>query len=102
MPTINKPQRKRRKNDSRIDDIERKKVYSTTRWKKLRAAKFANDPLCEMCRDEGKVTVAEDIHHITSFMSTEDPIQREYLAYDYNNLMSLCKVHHQQVHNKRE
>lgn len=44
---------------------------------------------------------AEDIHHLTSFMSTDDPQQRLYLAYDFDNLMSLCKRCHQAIHNKR-
>lgn len=100
MPTINKPHR-RRKKDTSIEDVERKKIYATKRWKQLRSAKFANSPLCEICLQQGKVTVAEDIHHITSFMSTDDPIKRQYLAYDYDNLMSLCKIHHQEIHNKK-
>ena len=36
-------------------------------------------------------TPAEDVHHIVSFMTTNDPLQRKSLAYDYDNLMSLCK-----------
>ena len=51
-------------------------------------------PLCEMCLKEDKVVSAKDIHHIVSFMSTDDPEQRISLAYDYENLMSLCKQCH--------
>ena len=53
-----------------------------------------------MCLKENKTTPAEDIHHISSFMSTDDPVQRNQLAYDYDNLMSLCKKCHQAAHNK--
>ncbi|WP_278723598.1 HNH endonuclease [Bacteroides finegoldii] len=53
-----------------------------------------------MCLKENKTTPAEDIHHIISFMSTDDPVQRAFLAYDYDNLMSLCKKCHQAAHNK--
>ncbi|MCI1681428.1 MAG: HNH endonuclease [Bacteroides sp.] len=53
-----------------------------------------------MCEKEGKVTPAEDIHHIVSFMSTDDVYRRKELAYDFNNLMSLCKKCHQKIHNK--
>ncbi|EEF91931.1 hypothetical protein BACCELL_00400 [Bacteroides cellulosilyticus DSM 14838] len=49
---------------------------------------------------ENKTVPAEDIHHIISFMSTDDPQQRLFLAYDYDNLMSLCKQCHQKIHNK--
>jgi 5-methylcytosine-specific restriction protein A len=53
-----------------------------------------------MCLQEGKVVPAENIHHVVSFMSTDNPEQRMFLAYDYDNLMSLCRVHHQEVHNR--
>lgn len=78
---------------------ERKKIYRSERWKRLRALKFANNPLCEMCQKEGRVTPAEDIHHIVSFMTATDPGTRYHLAYDYDNLMSLCKQCHQRQHN---
>ncbi len=100
MPTIYKPQRKRPKDNNRYD-AERRKIYNSERWRRLRAWKFANDPLCEMCLKEGHTVPAEDIHHVVSFMSADDIEQRQFLAYDYDNLMSLCKRCHQKIHNKR-
>lgn len=100
MPTICKPQKQQKKSDNYYD-AERRKIYNSDRWRRLRAWKFACSPLCEMCLKENKTTPAEDIHHITSFMSTDDPVQRAFLAYDYDNLMSLCKKCHQAVHNKK-
>ena len=35
------------------------------------------------------------------FMSTNDSVERKRLAYDYDNLMSLCKQCHQNIHNER-
>lgn len=99
MPTIRKKKKWSRKDKS--IDRERIAVYSSARWIRLRALKFANTPLCELCAKEGKTTVAEDIHHIVSFMSTDDKVRRYQLAYDYDNLMSLCKRHHQLVHNAK-
>lgn len=66
----------------------------------MRELKIAQQPLCEMCLKEGKTTIAEDVHHIESFMSTDDKVLRLALAYDYENLMSICKMHHQMIHNK--
>lgn len=66
----------------------------------MRELKIAQQPLCEMCLKEGKTTIAEDVHHIESFMSTDDHMRRMALAYDYENLMSICKMHHQMIHNK--
>lgn len=98
MPTINKPKKKYQTHKSQ-HDAERRKIYNTERWRRLRAWKFANNPLCEKCLEKGKTTPAEDIHHIVSFMSTDDPFRRLEIAYNYNNLMSLCKVCHQLIHN---
>lgn len=42
---------------------------------------------------------AEDVHHIVSFMTATDPLKRKALAYDYENLQSLCKECHQKIHN---
>lgn len=99
MPTIKKTKVTTLKANNMYDK-ERRRIYNTNRWKRLRNAKFAANPLCEMCLNEGKTTIAEDIHHIKSFMEGCDKWERESLAYDYDNLMSLCKVHHQKIHNQ--
>lgn len=99
MPTIYKP-KKAKKKEKKLYEEERRKIYKSTRWRKLRALKIAEQPLCEMCLKEGKTTIAEDVHHIESFMSTDDKVLRLALAYDYENLMSICKTHHQMIHNK--
>lgn len=98
MPTIYKPKKPERK---RIDwyNAERRKIYQSQRWRMLRLAKLSDNPLCEMCMKNGIVKPAIDVHHITSFMSTDDEVRRKALAYDYENLMSLCKECHQFVHN---
>lgn len=102
MPTIYKPRKPHQPKADNYYDIERRKVYNSERWHRLRSWKFSCNPLCEMCLKENKTTPAEDIHHITPFMSTDDPVQRYYLAYDFNNLMSLCKKCHQAIHNNRK
>jgi 5-methylcytosine-specific restriction protein A len=100
MPTIYKPKKKYPKRDSDLDK-ERGYIYNSERWRKLRAYKFANDPLCEKCLENGITTPADDVHHIIPFMSTNDTISRKELAYDYDNLQSLCKEHHMQAHNRK-
>ncbi|MFV0270315.1 MAG: hypothetical protein ACK5HZ_01320 [Macellibacteroides fermentans] len=54
-----------------------------------------------MCLKEGKTKLGEDVHHIISFLSTNDPNKRKQLAFDYNNLMTICKYHHQLIHNEK-
>lgn len=101
MPTINRPKKKSNPVAGNAYAEERRKIYQTKRWARLRAAKFANDPLCEAClqKEPSVIRPAEDVHHIVSFMSTEDPFKRNALAFDYDNLQSLCKECHQKIHN---
>lgn len=95
MPHLDKPRKTRRRNVGRE---ERMAIYASSRWRKLRLAHLMGHPLCEMCQREGRTVPAIDVHHITSFMSTDDPLRRLQLAYDPGNLMSLCKECHQKLH----
>ncbi|WP_321425030.1 HNH endonuclease signature motif containing protein [uncultured Bacteroides sp.] len=100
MPTINKLPKKKRQTENSEKRTERKKWYNNTRWRKLRLQKLQDQPLCEECLKNGeKVTAAVDIHHIISFMSTDNEELKYQLFYDYSNLMSLCKECHQKIHN---
>lgn len=101
MPTIYKPKRRYNRTGNSYD-AERRKIYNSERWRRLRKIKFAADPLCEVCKKEGRITPAEDIHHIRSFMTGATPDQRYALAYDYDNLMSVCKKCHQRIHNEQK
>lgn len=95
MPYLKKPQRQQTKSVKRE---ERNEIYTSTKWRKLRLAHLQQHPLCELCQKEGKVVPAIDVHHIISFMSTNDHLKRKYLAYNPDNLMSLCKECHQNIH----
>ena len=95
MAWIYKPKKDRR---NELNRKERIKIYNTQRWRDLRAWKMTNYPLCEECLKNDKNTAVEDVHHIISFMSTNDPIERSRLAFDYNNLMSICKECHAKKH----
>ncbi len=101
MPTIYKPPRRKRIDKGNRYDGDRRRIYNSTQWRRLSDAKLMLDPLCEMCAKEGRVTPAEDVHHIRSFMATDDPMERARLAYDPDNLMSLCKRCHQAIHNRK-
>jgi 5-methylcytosine-specific restriction protein A len=100
MPRIFLPKRKRRDRLSEPRRQERQEVYSNPLWYKLRTAKMMNNPLCEDCERKGIVTPATQVHHVVSFMSTDDPELRYKLAFDYDNLVSLCEVCHQKRHGK--
>lgn len=99
MPTIYKPPKKHNNNLGNSYDAERRKIYNSERWRRLRAWKFICNPLCEECLKSNRIVKAVDIHHIISFMSTDNQEERLRLAYDFDNLQSLCKQCHQKKHN---
>ena len=100
MPTIYRPKKTEQKRTDKYN-ADRRKIYQSQRWRMLRLAKLSDEPLCEMCKEKGIIKPAIDVHHIISFMSTDDEVKRKALAYDYENLMSICKECHQLVHNGR-
>lgn len=53
-------------------------------WPKLRSTKLASDPLCEDCKDVGRVKLASQVHHIRKI--ADAPALRLALE----NLRSLC------------
>ncbi len=88
MPTINlgkQKQRERTVNKELYQDI-----YQDPRWRKLRAAKLAENPLCEICEKKGKTVLTQEVHHIRPFQTGTTPEEIEILAFDWDNLQSLC------------
>ena len=75
-----------------IKDNEHK-LRSTNKWtqKSLEIRERANY-LCEVCRDEGKITYENlEVHHITKVRDDES------LLLDNYNLICLCQEHHKQA-----
>ena len=98
MPTIYKPPHKKREyNDYSGKREKRQSVYNTGRWQKMRRAKLMSNPLCEICALEGRITLAEDIHHLDSFMDHDEEYMLNY-AFDADNLCSVCKKCHSRGH----
>jgi len=93
MPTIELGRHKKR--ERTINKTMYQKVYQDKRWIRVRTLKFKNNPLCELCLLEGRVTPTEEVHHII-------PIDvydlDEELAFDIDNLQSLCVQCHKKVH----
>jgi len=96
MPHINLPRRKKR--EKTFNQSAFQKYYNTPIWKKLRAAKIRNNPLCELCLKKNPPVIrqTEEIHHrVFIDIDNPDPV----LIYDYDNLQSLCKECHANIHN---
>lgn len=54
-----------------------------------------------MCKRDGIVTPATDVHHKQSFMDYHDSETRKVMAYSMDNLMSLCDSCHSKLHNRK-
>ncbi len=96
MPTLKKATKEPVR---RLNREQRQKIYQSQKWKDLRTAKLMEQPLCEICLAKDKITLAIDVHHRDSFMNYEG-IQRLAKAYDYSNLLSVCKECHSELHRK--
>ena len=61
--------------------------YHSSAWKKLRNRFIRSNPLCVMCEENGRVTPASMVDHIT-------PIKDGGATLDERNLQSLCDPCH--------
>lgn len=103
MPTIYRPPKNTNKDSySAKRKAERQAIYSSTTWKQLRDTKMRDKPLCEECIKLGIIRTSQDVHHLISFMSTNDPVERYRLAFDYCNLQCLCRECHNKKHNPKK
>lgn len=69
-------------------DPATRKSYGRT-WKRIRDRYIAAHPLCEQCGKTGKLTPAEEVHHIK-------PLSKGG-THDEGNLMSLCTSCHSEI-----
>lgn len=103
MPTINKPNNKKKRDNSKkkhgLQKLIQQHVYSTARWRHVRNSKFMQNPLCERCLAEGRTKETEEIHHIIPLKTCNGDLNYLLqLAFDMSNLQSLCSTCHEIVH----
>jgi len=73
----------------------RNKLYGR-RWRKLRQQHLYQEPLCRMCKAEGKVTAGQEVDHIQKH-------DGDYgLFYQPSNLQTLCREHHRSAKAREE
>jgi len=83
------------KQEKKRHDATRKNSYQRgydKQWQKVRKAKTNNDPLCEECLKHGKIIPVEVVHHVIPISERPD------LRLAIWNLMSLCTMHHEEIH----
>ena len=81
---------------SRNKDYQR--LLNSKRWKQLREWKLRHDPLCELCRANGLVVSAIDVHHIDPCEDARSLAEMEEKCFRISNLQSLCIPCHIKVH----
>jgi len=70
-------------------DPESAKRYGRE-WRLIRAAFLSANPLCEMCKSDGRLTPATLVHHRRKLTDGG--------SNDWENLQALCQSHHSQLH----
>ena len=63
--------------------------YCSPRWRKLRAQKLAQDPLCSVCAESGRHVAATEVDHLQRHRGPDDP-----RFWQWSNLDSKCKPCH--------
>ncbi len=71
-------------------------------WRRLRAIKLAQDPYCEECQGHGIYRLASVVHHKIEVESGLTPADCKRLAFDLNNLESVCPQCHREIHKNRK
>ncbi len=80
-------------------DSKIKSFYSSVVWQNCREAyKKKVNGLCEECLKKGLITPADDVHHIKKI--TRYNMKNPDITLNFDNLMALCKKHHQEKHDK--
>ena len=74
---------------------ERREIYSSRRWRKLRDIKLDNKPLCELCQGQGLTVAAVMVHHRKPIRDGGEPFP------ELDQLQSLCQACHQEQHSDR-
>lgn len=76
---------------------DRAKIYNSKRWKQVRELALVRDcMMCMPCKSNGIDTIAEEVHHIQYLEHRPD------LAYDLDNLISICSKCHMNIHYKNK
>ena len=67
-------------------------------WRRLRKARLIEHPLCERCLEKDIITPATEVHHVIPISQAGSKLEAMDIAFDSNNLMSLCRKCHEEIH----
>lgn len=72
------------------------KLYRSTKWRKLRKQKIAQNPVCERCVKNGIYKPVEIVHH--KEYVTDKNYWKDEVFFNIDNLESLCLDCHNTEH----
>jgi len=102
MPTINRDVKIKQPKQYYKHNNVSAEYYGTVMWKNLRNSYIKENPFCEYCLKEyNRVRLADEVHHIKEFLSGKTEEERMELLLDRDNLMSVCRDCHLEIHNAR-
>jgi 5-methylcytosine-specific restriction protein A len=80
------PEQSERERKARLDDRRGSSASRgyDHRWRKIRLAVLADEPLCRMCHERGRITAAQEVDHIDGNSRNNER----------DNLRPLCKPCH--------
>ena len=103
MPHIKLLKKKAR--DPNVNKKFQQSIYQDKRWKRLVETKKRDNPLCERCESMGFTRQMDEVHHKIPWETGKTKEIQEVLAFDYDNLESLCgpchDVRHLELNRKR-
>lgn len=79
-------------------DEDYRRLIHTARWLRLRQWKLTEHPLCQRCREEGRLSAATEVHHVVPVETGTTAREKESLMFDPHNLRSLCHACHVRTH----
>lgn len=79
----------------------RQKCYNSLLWRNTSSIYKHENPLCEVCFQEGIITPAEHVHHAQKFNDQTSSVLQYQLLTDPDNLISVCSNCHHKIHQNR-
>lgn len=77
-----------------------RRLIGSKRWRRLRAWKLRAQPLCEDCLAQDRAVAATEVHHVRPLEQAASRAEMDRLAFDPDNLRSLCRECHEAAHRR--
>jgi len=76
------------------------KIMASQEWQTLRQKWLEDHPYCERCKAVGLTRKADVVHHVKPIESAHTENGYMELAFNEDNLLSVCNYHHALIHRK--